>query len=112
MSVAIVAVGCGADDSARVPGASAERGRAAIERLECGACHVIPGVRGVRSHVGPPLDHLGQRAYLAGRFANTTEVLVRWLVDPPRMKPDTAMPAVGVTEPEARDIAAYLYGLE
>ena len=112
MAVSLAAVGCAADDPPRVPGGNAERGRAAIARLECGACHAIPGVRGVRSHVGPPLDHFRQRASLAGRFANTPEVLVRWLVDPPRMKPDTAMPAVGLTETEARDIAAYLYGLE
>jgi cytochrome c len=37
---------------------------------------------------------------------------VCWLVDPPAMKADTAMPAVGLGERDARDIAAYLYTLE
>jgi cytochrome c1 len=93
-------------------GADAGRGRAALERYECGACHEIPGVRGPSSLVGPPLDGFGRRVQLAGRFANRPEVLVRWIVDPPSLKADTAMPGVGVSESDARDMAAYLYTLE
>ena len=109
----LVVCGCGGEpgDGRTVRGGDAERGRAALARHECGVCHVIPGVRGVQSHVGPPLDHFRHRVYVAGKFPNTPEVLVRWLVDPPSMAPQTAMPATGVTEAEARDMAAYLYGL-
>jgi cytochrome c len=110
----LLLLGCSGPDHA-VPSltdAEVERGRAALERFECSACHVIPGVRGAESFVGPPLDGFGRRVQLAGRFANTPEALVRWLVDPPAMKPDTAMPAVGVDESDARDIAAYLYTLQ
>lgn len=106
--------GCsgGSSDAPTVRGGDPERGRVALARLECGVCHVIPGVRGVQSHVGPPLDHFRHRVYVAGKFPNTPEVLVRWLIDPPSLAPETAMPAMGVTEAEARDMAAYLYGLE
>jgi cytochrome c len=113
-TMVLVVVGCGGHDRPMLSQASTdvERGRAALERFECGACHMIPGVRGAQSFVGPPLDGFGRRVQLAGRFANRPDVLVRWLVDPPAMKADTAMPAVGVGESDARDIAAYLYTLE
>jgi cytochrome c len=106
--------GCGSTDhpAKSLANADAHRGRLALERFECGACHVIPGVRGPASLVGPPLDGFGRRVQLAGRFANEPDVLVRWIVDPPALKPQTAMPAVGVSVAEARDMAAYLYGLE
>ena len=110
--LALGGCGGGSDDVAALRGGDPERGREALARWECGVCHVIPGVRGVQSHVGPPLDHFRHRVYVAGKFPNTPEVLVRWLVDPPSLAPETAMPAMGVTEAEARDIAAYLYGLE
>jgi cytochrome c len=37
---------------------------------------------------------------------------VRWILDPPAMKPATAMPVVGLTEAQARDAVAYLWSLE
>jgi cytochrome c1 len=36
---------------------------------------------------------------------------VAWLLDPPQIDPLTAMPAPGISEAEARDVAAYLYRL-
>jgi len=74
-------------------------------------CHQIPGVPGARGLVGPPLQGFGARVYIAGRFENTEPTLVRWIVNPPALEPTTAMPAVGVKESEARDIAAYLLSL-
>jgi cytochrome c1 len=38
--------------------------------------------------------------------------LMAWLIDPPAIDPRTAMPNMGVTQADARDIAAYLYTLE
>ena len=114
VATCVLVLGCGGHDRAvpALAGADAGRGRVALERFECGACHEIPGVRGPSSLVGPPLDGFGRRVQLAGRFANRPEVLVRWIVDPPSLKADTAMPDVGVGESDARDIAAYLYTLE
>jgi cytochrome c1 len=37
---------------------------------------------------------------------------MRWIRDPPGVDAKTAMPRLGVTEPDARDIAAYLYTLK
>ncbi|MCD0505870.1 c-type cytochrome [Bordetella petrii] len=61
--------------------------------------------------MGPSLRQLGNRAYLGGVVANTPDNLVRWLLDPPAMAPHTAMPKVGLSVAEARDVAAYLLTL-
>jgi cytochrome c1 len=93
----------------RVVGGDAKRGRVALVRYECGVCHVIPGIGGSTGQVGPALDDYARRPYLAGKFPNEPDGLVRWLVDAPSMAPMTAMPAMPMSEQEARDIAAYLY---
>ena len=38
-------------------------------------------------------------------------MLTAWLRDPPALDPGTAMPAQGLSAPEAQDVAAYLYTL-
>jgi cytochrome c1 len=48
---------------------------------------------------------------VAGRLPNVPEPLVRWIVDPPAVKPGTPMPNLGVTPEDARHMAAYLYTL-
>ena len=95
----------------RLAGAEPERGRAAIRAHSCGACHRIPGVEGAVSWVGPPLMEWARRGTIAGRLPNAPENLVAWLRDPQAIAPGSAMPALGLTEAEARDAAAYLYTL-
>lgn len=94
------------------PEAQARRGRAAIERHGCVACHVIPGINNPGSNVGPPLDKVATRGYIAGVLANTPANMQRWLRNPPGVDPLTAMPDLGLTEQEAADIAAYLYSMK
>ena len=86
----------------------AERGRRAIAQYACIACHEIPGVIDRGAAVGPPLDGVGARQFLAGVLPNTPENMVRWLRSPPAVNPRTAMPELGLSERDARDIAAYL----
>jgi len=86
-------------------------GKRAILRYGCGSCHTIPGVKGARALVGPPLVHFSRRSYIAGRAANTPDNLARWIRDPQSVEPGTVMPTLGVTELEARNIAAYLESL-
>jgi cytochrome c1 len=90
----------------------AKRGRSAIERHGCAACHVIPGVSNPGSHVGPSLDRIATRGYIGGVLANTPENMLRWLRDPPAVDPRTAMPKIPMTEQETRDMSAYLYTLK
>ncbi|GAB4354002.1 MAG: c-type cytochrome [Methylohalobius sp. ZOD2] len=96
----------------RIAGGDPRQGKTAIRRLGCGACHAIPGIPGANGIVGPPLAKMARRAYVAGKLANTPENMIRWLLDPPRVNPSTAMPTMGLTESDARHIAAYLYTLE
>ena len=108
--LAAAATACGESPPApRVAGGDADRGRAAIERYGCVACHSIPGLPSHGANVGPPLVDLAQRGYLAGVLPNTPPALVRWLQDPPAVSPRTVMPNLGVSAAEAADIAAYLY---
>jgi cytochrome c2 len=91
-----------------VPGGDAERGAHLIDYYGCDACHTIPGIRSPRATVGPPLYQWPERAYIAGVMPNTQDNLVRWLMSPQSISPSTAMPDLGLTEAEARDISAYL----
>ena len=74
----------------------------------CPACHVIPGVPGAVGKVGPPLDGLVQRSYLAGNLANTPENLERWIMHPQHYQPGTAMPEMNVSAQDAGQFAAFL----
>jgi cytochrome c len=94
-----------------VPGGSAERGSQRIAQFGCPSCHTIPGVRNASGNVGPPLNRFGTRTYIAGMLRNTPANLVRWIREPQRVIPGNAMPNMGVSEADARDIAAYLYTL-
>lgn len=89
----------------------AARGRAALHQYACGTCHRIPGITGAHAPVGPPLDGIGTRRFIAGLLPNSPENMVRWLRAPRELNPRTAMPDLGITERDARDIAAYLQSL-
>jgi mono/diheme cytochrome c family protein len=88
--------------------ADAARGRVALQQYACATCHQIPGVVGSQAAVGPPLTGMGQRGFIGGVLPNTSENMVRWLRSPQAVNPDTAMPGLGVSERDARDMAAYL----
>ena len=73
---------------------------------------MIPGIDGADGLVGPPLIHWSRRAVIAGLLQNTPSNLVTWLMAPQDVVPDNAMPDLGLSEEQARDIAAYLYTIE
>lgn len=89
--------------------ADRERGRRLITDYGCGSCHTIPGIRHATGRVGPKLEDFVHQMYIAGVLANTPENLSRWLQQPSQINPLTAMPEMGISEEEARDMAAYLY---
>lgn len=92
-----------------MPGGNPQAGQQDILSFGCGACHVIPGVRGADGTVGPPLTDWMHRGYIAGELPNNGDDLVRWLVDPPSVEPGTDMPNLGLTQDQGRDVAAYLF---
>ena len=96
---------------AQAPAADAKRGRHVLLQYGCVTCHEIPDVVGAAIPVGPPLDRMGSRRFIAGVLENTPDNMVRWLREPQRFVPDGAMPNLGVPEHDARDMAAYLESL-
>jgi len=112
--ILLLAGACGhaaADDTALARIGDPEQGQSAITRYGCGSCHVVPGVSGAVGLVGPPLVQWSRRTYIAGRLPNTPDNLVHWIVAPQAIAPGNAMPMLGVSIDEARNIAAYLYTL-
>lgn len=98
-------------DAPGIAGADAKVGKQLVEQYQCGSCHAIPDVPAARGTAGPGLEGFGRRSYIAGRFPNNADALTRWLVDPPAMKPGTLMPDLGVSQDDARHMAAFMYTL-
>ena len=78
----------------------ARRGCVLVDRYGCTACH--------EAYVAPPFDRMAARSYIAGRFPNIPIVMTEWIRHPQAMKPGTAMPDLGVSQRDARDMTAYL----
>jgi cytochrome c1 len=115
LGAAVVVVGC-STPSSHVPAAEShqgdpDRGAKLIAQYGCGSCHEVPGVNGANGLVGPPLTHFGKRSYIAGVLPNNETNLAHWVQSPQQVVPGNAMPDLGVTGIDARDIAAYLLSL-
>jgi cytochrome c2 len=84
-------------------------GQQLIARYGCAACHEIKGIAHADSKVGPSLTEMRSQSYVAGVLPNSAANLVKWIQHPRAIDPKTAMPELGVSEVEARNMAAYLY---
>lgn len=92
-------------------GGDPDRASDLIGKYGCSGCHQIPGVRSPGGRAAPPLSDVGARMYIGGVLTNTGDNLVRWIANPKAFNPQTAMPITGISEDEARHVAAYLYAL-
>jgi putative membrane protein len=92
-------------------GGNVARGKSAIGKYGCAACHTIPGIEGSQATVGPPLTSVANRGYLAGHISNSPDNMMKWIQHPQQIDPKNVMPEMGVTDQDARDITAYLYTL-
>lgn len=105
--------GCGQSSvQANRNGGNPDAGVALIQKFGCGTCHTIPGIADADGQVGPPLNAIAKRVYLAGKLRNTPDNMIRWLKDPQAVVPGNAMPNMGISQDQARDIAAYLSTLQ
>ncbi|MBI3630427.1 MAG: cytochrome c oxidase subunit II [Candidatus Rokubacteria bacterium] len=86
-------------------------GAALFARSACVGCHTILGVSaGV---IGPDLTHFGSRGTVAaGILPSTLDNVAAWVKDPQALKPGVKMPALGLTDEQARAVAAYLLSLK
>jgi cytochrome c2 len=115
----ILAAACGARDQAPAAPPSAtsgdprvEQGRALIRQYGCQACHVVPGVEGMRGAIGPSLAGIASRPSISsGTVQNTPANLARYVQNPTSLDPQSTMPPIAATDAEAEAIAAFLLTL-
>ena len=101
----------GVAEAEAITGGDVSRGPAALGTYGCGACHTIPGLQGANATVGPPLERIAVRQYLGGHVINTPVSMITRIQHPQSVDPKNVMPDLGVTDQDARDIAAFLYTL-
>ena len=86
-------------------------GKAIFASSACVGCHAIRGVSS--GALGPDLTTFGSRRTLAaGLLPVTIDTVAAWLKNPATLKPDAKMPALGLTDDQARAVATYLIGLK
>lgn len=93
--------------------ADLKQGRALMELKGCGTCHAMTGTPPLPLLPNTSGDKVQSAVALAPDLAHTRDrfraaELVRWLRDPPAVKPGTLMPSFDLTETQARDVARYL----
>jgi cytochrome c len=109
IALTVLGAGCSRSNTPEQHAASAQTSAPNLMiQYGCPTCHVIPHVPGAVGKVGPPLDQLAQRSYLAGTLQNSPENLVHWIQHPQQVHPGTAMPEMGVTSADAVRIATFL----
>jgi cytochrome c1 len=94
-----------------------QQGVNVILQRGCGGCHTIPNIPGAAGNIGPNLGGpmpVGERKLIAGGVVpnNSPDDLAKWILDPPSLKPGTAMPKLGLSPDEAAAAAAYLYSIQ
>jgi cytochrome c oxidase subunit II len=90
---------------------SAADGKAIFASSACVGCHTIRGVSA--GTLGPDLTTFGSRHTLAaGILPTTVDSVAAWIKNPAAIKPDAKMPALGLTDEQARAVATYLIGLK
>lgn len=95
------------------PIGNAEHGKALAAQYGCNVCHTIPGVEGPQGSLGPSLAGVASRPAISyGKVQNTPENLVKYIQNPQALNPQSSMPPIGLTDVDAKDIAAYLLTLK
>ena len=89
-----------------------DHGKQLIDKYGCNACHTIPGIKGPKGAVGPPLEKIAVRTFIGGKLQNTPGNMIQWLQNPQAFDPGNAMPNLGVTPEDARDLTAFLFTLK
>ena len=107
-------VGCDGppDRTSKLGDANTTNGRLLVVSKGCVACHTFPDVNWPRGGLGPSLQNFGRQGLIAGRLPNQPGVLMQFVRNAPVLVPGTAMPAILMTDQEARDVTAYLLTLK
>lgn len=85
VSLALLLTGCGPSTARKnwasqiTGGGDFDRGKSAILKYGCVACHTVDGIQVSQALVGPPLTHMASRSYVAGMLENTPPNLMHWI---------------------------------
>src|ERR1700733_11352706 len=92
----------------QLPQSAASAGKRVFESTACVNCHTISGTL-AKGRFGPDLTHLMSRDTIAAGAANNTpDMLSLWIRNPDAIKPGSKMPAMGLSDPDASAVTAYL----
>jgi cytochrome c oxidase subunit 2 len=92
-------------------GSAAAAGMQVFLNRGCTQCHNIDAINEVEQAAfnGPDLTHFMDRGVIAGAYKEySVENLKTWLANPPKEKPGSYMPDLGLTQQEIDDLAAFL----
>jgi cytochrome c len=111
LCIVLLLAGCreGEPEAVEVPGGDPVHGAELIVAYDCGSCHYIPGIEGADGREAPGLQIWPNRSFVAGAAPNHPENVIAFLMEPQSIQPGSAMPDLGISEEEARDITAYLF---
>ena len=103
-----------ATDAAEPAEPAARAGKQVFESHPlCVGCHTLRGIPRAVGRTGPDLTHVASRPYIAGgTLANTPHNLVRWLSDPPAIKPGTVMRELNLSPSDVDALVAYFQTLK
>lgn len=87
---------------------AAERGKLIAIEAQCAACHRMPGIDWPQGGLGPSLIEYGQGSMVAGVLPKQPSNLAQFVRNAPSFKTDSMMPAMNLSDRQARDIAHYL----
>jgi cytochrome c len=105
---AAACVGYNQSDAAYEKYSIYEQGRSALKNYGCARCHTIPGVVGADGNIGPSLERIATRNYIAGVLPNTPQNMRRWITNPPAVDEQTAMPKLNLSPQDLHTILVYL----
>ncbi|WP_252374309.1 c-type cytochrome [Hydrogenophaga sp. 2FB] len=92
--------------------ADAATGLRLVSEKGCVACHTFPDIQWPRGGLGPSLHGFGRQGLIAGKLPNQPGVLMQFVRNAPGLVPGSAMPAITMSDQEARDVTAYLLTLQ
>jgi cytochrome c oxidase subunit II len=98
-----------AQTPAAAPAADTVAGSKLFAAKGCVGCHSLNAVKFSKGLIGPNLANVGARRYIAaGTLLNTDENLAHWIQHPWSVKHGVLMPELGLSDADARTLAAYL----
>lgn len=101
------------EDANRLDAPETRAGRELFRTLACAGCHTITGLTAGKFPGAPDLTHIASDDELAEVLSPVNEEnMFRWIKDPQREKPGTAMPTLGLDDETVNNLTQFLLTLK